>query len=45
MFDWHLLRGVTVDVAILAGVLGIFAVFMHVDAGLIDHALAAISFD
>jgi hypothetical protein len=45
MFDWHFLRGVTVDVAVLAVVLVIFAAFMHVDAGLIDHGLAAIGFD
>jgi hypothetical protein len=50
MFDWRFLGGVAVAVAMLVVVLGIFVALplmltdtgIHVDAGLIVHALAAI---
>jgi hypothetical protein len=40
----HTIRGVSVAVAILATLCGILAGFLHVDGGLIGHALAVIRF-
>jgi hypothetical protein len=45
MFDWHFLRGVTVDVAMLAVVLGIFValpLMLTATASPFVHGLAAI---
>jgi hypothetical protein len=44
MFDWRSLRGVTVAVATLGVVLGIFVALIYVDRGPIVHGLAAIGF-